>query len=356
MRLWNVHKLVVAVVALGCCAGGLTADAKTPLKTICRVKGQEENTLQGLGLVVGLKGTGDGGSMLPTMRSLAQALQFLGSPMGKTGVAELKDAKNVALVLVTATVPAAGARQGDKIDCMVSSVGSAKSLAGGRLFTTLLMGPDPKNLRVYATAEGPITLDQPLQTTTGRIHGGCRLEEDFFNAFSQDGKITLVLDKYRADFQVASDVADAINRSPLNFQSGSAALAKAVNPANIEVQIPSAYADNPVEFISQVLALPVPEPQIPARVVINERAGSIVISGDVEIGPAVVTHKNVVVETGAPTSAARFVSLDPGQTEAPKLKALVETLNAVRVPTEDVIEIIKGLDRDGKLHAKLIVE
>lgn len=356
MRPWIFRRLVAATVAACCCAGAVPADAKTLLKTICRVKGQEENTLQGLGLVVGLKGTGDGGSMLPTMRSLAQALQFLGSPMGKTGVAELKDAKNVALVLVTATVPAAGARQGDKIDCMVSSVGSAKSLAGGRLFTTLLMGPDPKNLRVYATAEGPITLDSPLQTTTGRVHGGCRLEEDFFNAFSQDGKFTLVLDKHRADFQVATDVADAINRSPLNFQSAAAALAKAVNPANIEVQIPSAYADNPVEFISQVLALSVPEPQIPARVVINERAGSIVISGDVEIGPAVVTHKNVVVETGGLTSAARFVSLDPGQTEAPKLKALVETLNAVRVPTEDVIEIIKGLDRDGKLHAKLIVE
>jgi flagellar P-ring protein precursor FlgI len=347
--------VVVAIVA-GYCLGGLPAIAKTPLKTICRVKGQEENTLQGLGLVVGLRGTGDGGSLLPTMRSLAQALQFLGSPMGKTGVAELKDAKNVALVLVTATVPAAGARQGDKIDCMVSSVGSAKSLAGGRLFTTLLMGPDPKNLRVYATAEGPITLDQPSQTTTGRVHGGCRLEEDFFNPFSRDGKITLVLDKHRADFQVASDIAEAINRSPLNLQSGAAALAKAINPANIEVQIPSAYADNPVDFISQVLALSVPEPQIPARVVINERAGSIVISGDVEIGPAVVTHKNVVVETGAPTGAARFVSLDPGQAEAPKLKALVETLNAVRVPTEDVIEIIKGLERDGKLHAQLIVE
>ncbi len=356
MRTWIFSRIVAAIVVLYVVASGLPAEAKTQIKTICRVKGQEENTLHGLGLVVGLKGTGDGGSMLPTMRSLAQALQFLGSPMGKTGLAELKDAKNVALVLVTATVPPTGARQGDKIDCMVSSIGSAKSLAGGRLFTTLLMGPDPKSLRVYATAEGPITLDQPLQTTTGRIHGGCRLEEDFFNAFSQDGKFTLVLDKHRADFQVASDVADAINQSPLNLQSGLTALAKAVNPANIEVRIPPAYAENPVEFISQVLALSVPEPQIPPRVVINERAGSIVISGDVEIGPAVVTHKNVVVETGNVTTAARFVAIDPGQTEAPKLKALVETLNAVRVPTEDVIEIIKGLDRDGKLHAKLIVE
>lgn len=352
----NNRRLAVALLAAWCCTLAAQADAKALLKTLCRVKGQEENTLQGLGLVVGLKGTGDGSSSLPTMRSLAQAMQFLGNPTGKTGVAELKDAKNVALVLVTATVPAAGARQGDKVDCMVSSVGSAKSLAGGRLFTTLLTGPDPKSLRVYATAEGLITLDNPLQATSGRIHAGCRLEEDFFNAFSQDGKITLVLDKNHADFQLASDVAELINRSPLNFQSASTFLAKAVNPGNIEVQIPSQYTDNPVEFVSQVLALSVPEPQVPARVVINERAGSIVISGDVEIGAAVVTHKNVVVETGGTTSAARFVTIDPGQSESPKLKALVETLNAVRVPPEDVIEIIKGLDRDGKLHGQLIVE
>jgi len=91
-------------------------------------------------------------------------------------------------------------------------------------------------------------------------------------------------------------------------------------------------------------------------VVINERAGSIVISGDAEIGAAVVTHKNVVVETGGPTSAARFVPVDSTQTDSPKLKGLVETLNAIRVPTEDIIEIIKGLDRDGKLYARLIVE
>lgn len=358
MRLPVVHRswAVAAMLLLAMAAGGQNAEAKATLKTICRVKGQEENTLQGLGIVVGLKGTGDGGSSLPMMRSLAQAMQFLGNPLGKTGVAELKDTKNAALVLVTATVPPTGARQGDKIDCMISSVGSAKSLAGGRLFTTLLVGPDPKNPRVYATAEGPITLDNPLHATAGRIHSGCRLEEDFFNVFSKDGKINLVLDKNHADFQVASDVADLINHSPLNFQSSGVLLAKAVNPGNIEVQIPRQYAESPVEFISQILALDVPDPQVGPRVVINERAGSIVISGDVEIGAAVVTHKNIVVETGGPITAARFVTVDSSQTETPKLKALVETLNAVHVPVEDIIEVIKGLDRDGRLYARLIIE
>lgn len=350
--------MLALAAALIACSGPLPqAKGRTLLKTICRVKGQEENTLQGLGIVVGLKGTGDGGSSLPMLRALAQAMQYLGNPPGKNGPVELKDTKNVALVLVTATVPAQGARQGDKIDCAVSSVGGAKSLAGGRLFTTFLVGPDPKNPRVYAIAEGPITLDSPNQTTTGRIHGGCRLEEDFLNVFVKDGKITLVLDRNHADFQVAAEIADLLNKSLLGIQSQSAP-AKALDPCNIEVAIPRQYQDDPVEFVSQVLALPLPDLQIGPRVVINERAGSIVISGDAQIGPVVVTHKNVVVEAGgqaAGAGAARFVPIDP-QNQSPTLKSLVEALNAVRVPTEDIIEIIKGLRRNGKLDAELILE
>ena len=117
----------------------------------------------------------------------------------------------MALVTVTATVPAGGARQGDKIDCVVSSIGSAKSLAGGRLFLTPLIGPDPRTRASTPSPKAPITLEDPTIPTTGRIHGGCRLEEDFFNVFTKDGKITLVLEKNHADFQVAQDVAELIN-------------------------------------------------------------------------------------------------------------------------------------------------
>ena len=90
--------------------------------------------------------------------------------------------------------------------------------------------------------------------------------------------------------------------------------------------------------------------------VINERAGTIVIGGDVEIGAVVVTHKNIVVETGAALPAGQFVAVDPDQEESPKLKALVESLNAVHVPTADIIDIIKRIDRNGKLYAELIIE
>ncbi len=356
---------------VGCvlCLLAQPAPAGTTLKNICRVKGQEENTLQGMGLVVGLKGTGDGSDFLPTIRSLATAMQLMGSPVGvnKKGQFDIKQARNVALVMVSATVPAAGARQGDKLDCVVSSIGSAKSLAGGRLLMTPLTGPRGQvaagtsadtlqdDARVFAFAEGALALDNPAYATTGRIHQGCRLEEDFFNPFVKDNKITLVLDKNHADFQTAQDVAGEINRQ-LSFPSAGGLLARALNQVNIEVLIPPLYRNDPVDFVAQVVGLEIMEPHTEARVVVNERTGSVVVSGDVEIGAAVVTHKNVVIETGAATPGDRFFPVDPGKTSATKLKSLVEALNAVKVSNEDIIDIIKGLERDGKLHGRLIVE
>lgn len=347
--------LLGALVAVVCSA--ITAapgEGAVLLKSICRVKGQEENTLHGLGIVVGLNGTGDGGNFLPTIRSLGTAMQLMGNPMGENGLAELKDAKNVALVMVTATVPAAGARQGDKIDCTVSSVGSASSLEGGRLFLTPLLGPAPGDPRVYALAQGAITLEDDALATVGRIHAGCQLEADFFTPFAKDEKITLVLDPPYADFQVAQDVAELIN-SQMSFQSSGVPLARAINQVNVEVEIPYQYAEDPVLFISQVLNLPLLDVATGPRVVINERAGSIVISGDVEIGPVVVTHKNMVIEAGNAASSP-FVGVDSAQPDNPTLKSLVEALNAIHTPTEDIIQIIKGLQRDGKLHADLVIE
>jgi flagellar P-ring protein precursor FlgI len=356
----NTRTLVRLATIVAVMAGLWTAtpaEARITLKSICRVKGQEENTLQGLGIVVGLKGTGDGGNFLPTTRSLANLMRLMGRPLGNDALKELKDVKNVALVVVTATIPAAGARQGDKIDCTVSAL-AAKSLAGGRLFTTPLTGGRPdgsQNPRVFAFAEGAITLEDPAIITTGRVHAGCRVEEDFFNPFVLDNRITLVLDSNHADFEVAQDVAETINSEPA-FQGNGSALAKAINQVNVEVAIPPQYREDPVLFVSQIMALPILEPRTGARVVINERAGSIVISGDVEIGAVVVTHKAIVVETGNAAAGGQFRPIDIPDSSAPKLKSLVETLNTLHVPTEDIIDIIKGLDRNGKLHARLTIE
>lgn len=365
-RCWLPFCLVAAFAMLPA-----ESHAQIRLKNICRIKGQEQNTLHGMGLVVGLKGSGDGGNFLPAIRSLAMAMELMGSQIGKGGAAELKDARNVALVSVTATVPAAGGRQGDEIDCTVSSIGAAKSLEGGRLFITAMMGPQAEGNRIYGFSEGLIHLDDVKLPMTGRVHRGCRLEEDFLNVFVKDNKITLVLDEHHADFEVAQEIADMINgnwyiseqnrtskrKSPVKLAAmQTRPVAKALNQLFIEVTIPEAYRNEPVDFVSSVMALTIGEVRSPARVVINERAGSIVIGADVEIGSIVVAHKNIVVETGDNLPAERFVAVDPSELQTAKLKALVAALNAVKVPTQDIIQIIKDIEHNGKLHGQLIVE
>jgi flagellar P-ring protein precursor FlgI len=348
-----------------------TADARILLKSICRVKGMEEVTLQGLGIVVGLKGTGDGSASLPTIRAMARTMELMGMPLspvdekGQGGLRELKEAKNIALVMVTATIPA-GAQRGDSIDCQVSAL-SAKSLVGGRLFMTPLLGPDVKSRRVYAIAQGQLALDDAARMpAAANVHGGARLEESFPGPDFGRGKLVLILDRDRADYQVASDIAELLNTQLLNVHGLSA---RAIDHTQIEVPIPQVYLDpqsenqkpDPVFFVSQVLSQSIPEPETEARVVINERAQTIVIGGDVEIGATVVMFENVVVETGE-QAGPRFVAVDPErrltqqQPTVSRLQALIEALNAVRVPKKDMIEIIKGIDRNGKLHARLIIE
>lgn len=350
--------LLLATLAFVCGLGILAnqpASGSTILRNICRVKGQEENVLRGIGLVVGLNGSGAAGDA-PTMRALARALEVMGSPIpegtldGKGGLKELEKIKNVALVIVTARVPATGARRGDKLNCTVSAI-NGKSLEGGRLISAALQGPNTNDKRVYALAEGPIQLDDGKQPLVGRVHAGCQMEEDVFTPFVQDGRITLILEKYHANFQTATDVVETI-RSSYSRQNESNV--QAINASNIIVQIPAHYLSDPVEFISGIMELQIYQSSPEARVVINERSGSIVISGNVEIGDVVVSHKNVVVEAGE--TAAKFESLDPNKSNPAKLQSLVDALSALKVPSEDVVDIIKGIERNGKLHARLIVE
>ncbi|MCE9606649.1 MAG: flagellar basal body P-ring protein FlgI [Planctomycetia bacterium] len=349
-----MSKVIALLIVAALAVAPSDLHAAVRLKDVARVKGQETNSLQGLGLVIGLKGTGDGGKYLPTIRSLATVMQYMRSPLLE-GPGELRDASNVALVMVTATVPAGGARQGDQLDCQVSSIGAAKSLVGGRLFLAALQGPDIDSPRIYAFAEGLIHIDDPQVPTVGRIRDGCRLEEDFFNPFIDHDRMTLVLDRNHADFEVAQEVAEVIN-SQLSIQSGEPTPAKALNSQNIVVNVPAQYRDDYVLFVSQIMSLTMSEPATEARVVINERAGSIVIGADVEIGAVVVSHKNIVIETENNLPNDRFIPIDPAGTQTTKLRSLVAALQAVKVPNADIIEIIKGLDRNGKLHGRLIVE
>jgi flagellar P-ring protein FlgI len=364
---FSKRHLIVAIVLAALATMPRTAVAQIRLSSICRVKGQEERVLQGQGIVVGLVGTGDG-NLLSTRRSISTLLEKMGNPLGPDGLKELKDFKNVALVVVTATIPAAGARQGDKIDCVVSSLGSAKSLKGGRLLQTALTGPGrAPSLPVYAFAQGSIELENPTIETTGRVFAGARLEEDFFNPYVRNNKVTLVLNQDQSSFEVAQTVAERINEwfgkemvaDPSRRGEIAPAMpngiARAIDQSNIEIDIPPHNRPNPAMFVADVLRLDIHEPETAAQVTINQRTGSIVITSDVEIGAVVITHKNWVIEAGT-TPTAQFEKLDPGATQTAKLEALLSALKAVHAPTEDVIDIIKGLAKSKKLHAKLVIE
>ncbi len=348
------------------------AVGSTRLKNICRIKGQEENVLRGMGLVVGLNGTGEANDPM-TMRAIARAMEIMGNPTlnradaylapsgQPSGLDELRKMKNAALVMVTATVPATGARRGDRLDCYVSGL-NGKSLEGGRLAFASLQGPNTQDQRVYALCQGQVTIDNPDQPMVGVVHGGCQMEADIFTPFFRDDNdgskyVTLVLDKNHANFQTAAEISQLIYERLTGSQSFEAReaedMVRAIDAANIVVRIPDTEASDPVGFTSFILESPIAEPEPEARVVINSRAGTIVISGEVEIGDVIVSHKNVVVETAA---APTFAQIDVDQSSAPKLEQLITQLNSLKVPTADVIEIIQGIDRNGKLHGRLIVD
>ncbi|MEQ8210393.1 MAG: flagellar basal body P-ring protein FlgI [Lacipirellulaceae bacterium] len=349
-------KLLIASLAffsalLGICASQV--EARTALRNICRIKGQEENVLRGLGLVVGLNGTGEAGDPA-TMRALARAMEVMGSPVPEatltaSGKNELAKIKNVAIVMVTATIPATGARRGDKLDCHLSAI-TGKSLAGGRLAFAALQGPNTRDRRVYALCEGDIMLDDEKLPTVARIHNGCQMEEDVFTPLEQDGYVTLILDRHHANFQTATEVVESVRRS---FSDENEEMVKAVNAANIVVQIPEQYRGEPVTFLADLLDINVYSPEPEARVVINPRSGSIVISGDVTIGEVVVSHKNVVIEI---TEQAKFEAIGDEQAPNARLQSLVTALDSLKVPAEDVIDIIQGIEANGKLHGQLIMK
>ena len=302
---------------------------------------------------MGLAGTGDG-SFTPTHRTLAMIMDRMGIPVSPE---EMKDAKNVALVHVTTTVPATGARQGDRLDCVVSAIGSCADLTGGRLILTPMLGPVPsQDGQVFALAQGDITVESTEVLTKGNVHGGCRLEHEFRYNYVKDGRIMLILKPQYAEFCVAQEVAEMINGPQILYQNNSRLVAKALDAVTIEVEIPGQYLEDKVAFVTQLLQLEMTTVPVGPRVVVNERAGSIVISGDVEIAPVAIAHRNIVVETGNAMGAGPFVAIDPADPQNPQLKSLVTSLNAINVPTSDIIEIIKLVNANGALAGDLIFE
>lgn len=342
------------------------------LGEIVRFKGQETNTLQGLGLVVGLRGTGDSDA-LPTSRALARMMQLMGGPMGLQGdgrldLRDVAEAKNVAMVFVTATVPAVGAQSGDLLDLNVHAI-NAKSIEGGTLMLTPLLGPRSDNPTVYAMAQGPVSISPDAPLTTGTIKGGAKMEASVPAVYAKNGMLTLILNQDFASFDTAQRIEDEINNlsmmtlgSESLFHSDSQsepevstrAVARAIDQLHIQVSIPSVYRDTPIKFIWYLMNIPIQLSSHSSRVVINEREGVVVIGKDVEIAPVLITHRNLRIEAGG----VGFVPLNEKSDveNGAKLKSLADALNALEVPTEDLIAIIKTLQRKGDLYGEVIYQ
>jgi flagellar P-ring protein precursor FlgI len=324
---------------------------------ITRLDGQRENVLTGVGLVFGLKGTGDGGDYMPAIRPLAEMLSRFSNA---ASLSELSNAKNVAVVSITARVPATGARQGDRIDLHVTSIGKSSSLKGGRLFVSPMTGPIPGG-GIYALAEGPLITEDSSSPTVATVRGGATMEVDLLVNPVRNGRFTLILDDPSASWQMASLVAKVIN----DMEDGSI-LAVAVDPKNIVVSIPQAELARPDAFIARVMHLQLPRVMTEARITVNERTGTLIISGDVEISPVIISHKGLTISTITPPPVATprtpvveqrdFVAMDPLNQGGAKLRDLLTALDQLKVPATDRIYIIKQLHETGKLHAKLIVE
>jgi len=271
----------------------------------------------------------------------------------------LKDADNVAIVLIEATIPKTGLRRGQKIDCYVSSALSAKSLRGGRLLAAPIETVEIGNDTVVGLASGPVYVDDEKVATNGRIPGGIILEEDFISLFVDRERniITLLLDRYHASFRAAHEVAGYVNEA-LRKEAGRD-LAKAIGPGVIEVEVMNQYINSPVEFVSYVLEIGIDNPSTQARVIIDTKKETVLITGDVEISPAVVLLRNLRVDVGnvppppAGTPSGPFVGLLSRQRSQSdqQVEQLLEALNQLRVPPADIISVIRQLHRSGKLHA-----
>jgi flagellar P-ring protein precursor FlgI len=358
-----MRKFVAAVMVLAVLAVTPAARA-VKIADITRIGGAQTNILTGLGLVYGLKGTGDGGEFQPAMRPLRSMLEKFSDA---ATVEELNKVQNVAVVSLTATIPRNGVRQGDKLDVYITSLGAATSLKGGRLFICPMQGPKPTAgvAPWFAMSQGPITIEDPSTPTVGVVKGGCVMEVNVEPKFVTNGKFTLILEDAASSWTMANVIARTINGA--ESENGET-IAYTVDPKEVDVNIPMPERERPDGFISRVQQLAVPMLAVEAKVQINERTGTLIVTGDVEISPVVISHQGLTISTvtPAPVPTPRtpvvknrdVVALDtttpPGGNA--KLQDLVNALEQLKVPVQDRITIVKELHKTGYLHAKLLIE
>jgi flagellar P-ring protein precursor FlgI len=362
--------LTSMLVILLCVAAPAVSHAQVMLRDLVSVEGIRSNQLVGYGLVVGLQATGD------TLRNSQFTQQSLSAMLERMGVnvngLQLQT-RNTAAVVVTATLPAF-TRQGTPVDVEVSSLGDAKSLVGGTLMVTPLMGADGE---VYAVAQGPVvvggfqatgqaqSVKQGVQTSA-RIPGGATVEREVQNAL--DDLSTLRLALRSPDFTTASRIESAINA---RFGGGSAV---ATDLGTVDVQVPPAFSHHVTALLAQLERIEV-KPDTPARVVIDEKSGTIVVGADVKLDAVAVTHGNLTVRITETPRVSQPAPFSNGQTvvvprtridvndqsdkhlvimhHAASLQDLVNGLNALGLGPRDLIQVLNALKASGALHAEL---
>lgn len=339
------------------------------LKDVASIEGVQNNQLIGYGIVVGLNGSGDSTQAKFTTQSIANMLQSYGI----TVAADKLKVKNVAAVMITATLPPF-ARQGSTIDVVVSSLGDAKSLQGGTLLQTPLKAG---NGQVYAVAQGPISLGgfsaggggdsvSKNHPTVGRIPDGALIERETQTDLLTDNKLNITLNQN--DFTTACRTADAINDRLGGL------FAKAIDGNVISVISPVEYKDNPVPLIAMLESVEVTA-DTTAKVIVNERTGTIIIGGQVRVLPVAISHgaltvtiqSDVLVSQPQPVSKGKTVVAKDTTVEATEppshlieidgssIEELVRALNALRVTPRDLIAILQAVKEAGALQAQLEV-
>jgi flagellar P-ring protein precursor FlgI len=359
--------LSILVVVLPVLAG--TREVR--LKELVSLEGVRDNQLVGYGLVVGLNGTGDKRQTLFTAQSLTNILQQMGVTVQPLQIL----IRNTAAALVTATLPPF-AQPGSRIDATVAAIGDASNLQGGLLIMTSLRGIDGQ---VYSVAQGPVvtggfvvgaagtsqTVNHP---TVGRLPAGATIERLAPSA-SPANQVKLQL--HQADFTTAVRIADAVN----HHFSASPSIAHADNSGLVSIAVPPTFSSRGAEFVAELEGLTV-ETDRPAKVVINERTGTIVMGKEVRVSPVAIMHGNLTVEIQTAYNVSQPNPLSTGSTtvvpqvnvEAKEQKArnvvlkegatveeLVRALSSIGSTARDIIAILQALRSAGALESEIQV-
>jgi flagellar P-ring protein FlgI len=367
------HRICLgSLLLLVFCGSGAAAAAESAVrvKELAAVQGVRSNPLLGYGLVVGLAGTGDSRKATFTNQTLRSMLEKLGVAASDPRL----QAQNAAAVMVTAELPPFS-RPGMQLDVVVSSIGDASTLQGGTLLLTPLRAA---NGAVYAVAQGSLSIGgfsaggdgnkvTKNHPTVGRIPGGAVVERSA--AIDFQGRSSLVLLLNDPDFSTSSRMAEAINRA---FAQ---AVAAAVDSGQVEVQVPEKYRGNLVGFAA-VLESVTLEPDAVARVVLDERTGTVVVGSQVRIGSVAIAHGSLTVDIGTELEPSQPAPLSGGQTvvvphtnvevkEHPgslfvvpagaTVAEIAKALNAVGATPREMIAIFQAMKAAGALHAELVV-